>query len=63
VQAGSRLEATVPLGDAGSLARLRERTKDSITRPAASTALVDAAIPPASHAETSQKPGGQASGS
>ena len=59
VQASSRLEATVPLGDAESLERLRERTKDTVTRPAGSTALVDADIPPADH---SQEPGGQASG-
>ena len=45
VQAGSRLEATIPLGDAESLERLRERTDDSVTRPAGSTALVDGDIP------------------
>jgi hypothetical protein len=44
VQAGARLEATVPLGDAEALQRLRERTRDAVTRPAGSTALVDAAI-------------------
>ena len=33
VQAGSRLEATVPLGDAESLQRLRERTEDTVDRP------------------------------
>src|SRR5580692_10327225 len=48
VQASSRLEATVPLGDAGSLQRLRERTDDTVTRPAGSTTLVDADIPPGS---------------
>jgi hypothetical protein len=46
VKAGSRLEATVPLGDFESLERLRERTEDTVTRPAGSTALVDADIPP-----------------
>jgi hypothetical protein len=61
VQASTRLEATVPLGDAESLQRLRERTKDTVTRPAGSTALVDADIPPASHGETRQVPRGQAS--
>lgn len=61
VQASSRLEATVPLGDAGSLQRLRERTEDAVTRPAGSTALVDADIPPASPEGTSQEPGGRAS--
>jgi uncharacterized phage protein gp47/JayE len=61
VQAGSRLEATVPLGDAESLQRLRERTEEAVTRPAGSTALVDADIPSACHAQTSQEPGGPAS--
>jgi hypothetical protein len=46
VQASSRLEATLPLGDADSLQRLRERTEDTVTRPVGSTALVDADIPP-----------------
>lgn len=46
VRASSRLEATVPLGDAESLQRLRERTADMVTRPAGSTVLVDAGIPP-----------------
>jgi hypothetical protein len=63
VQASSRLEATIPLGDAESLERLRQRTEDTVTRPAGSTALVDADIPPASHEETRQEPGGQASAS
>jgi hypothetical protein len=58
VQASSRLEATVPLGDADSLQRLRERTQDPVTRPAGSTALLDADIPPAG-----QEPGGPASAS
>jgi hypothetical protein len=46
VRASGRLRATVPLGDTESLWRLRERTKDADTRPAGSTALVDADIPP-----------------
>ena len=45
VQESSRLEATVPLGDSVALDRLRERTEESSTRPAGSTALVDAALP------------------
>jgi hypothetical protein len=49
VQASSRLEATVPLGDAESL----ERTADAVTRPADSTALVDADIPPGGPASAS----------
>ena len=63
VQASSRLEATVPLGDAESLERLRERTEDTVTRPAGSTALVDADIPPGGPAGPGQEPGGQASAS
>jgi hypothetical protein len=61
VQASSRLEATVPLGDAESLERLRERTEDTVTRPAGSTVLVDADIPPGGPASSGQEPGGQAS--
>ena len=61
VQASSRLEATVPLGDAESLERLRERTDDSVTRPAGSTALVDADIPPGGPADPGQEPGSPAS--
>jgi uncharacterized phage protein gp47/JayE len=45
VQASTRLEASVPLGDSESLERLRQRTKETVTRPAGSTALVEAAIP------------------
>jgi hypothetical protein len=47
VQASTRLEATVPRGDGESLERLRERTEDTVTRPAGSTTLVDADIPAA----------------
>ena len=46
VRASTRLEATVPLGDGEALERLRERTEDAVTRPAGSTALLDANIPP-----------------
>ena len=34
VQASTRLEATIPLGDGELLGRLRERTWDTVTRPA-----------------------------
>ena len=61
VQDRSRLEATVPLGDAESLIRLRERTDETVTRPAGSTALVDGDIPHASDTGSSQEPGGEAS--
>ncbi|HEY1918147.1 MAG TPA: hypothetical protein VGH27_21450 [Streptosporangiaceae bacterium] len=46
VQSSTRLEATIPLGDDEALRRLRERTENSTTRAAGSTALVDADIPP-----------------
>jgi hypothetical protein len=45
VQASNRLEASVPLGDGEALDRLRERTADAVTRPAGSTALLDANLP------------------
>jgi hypothetical protein len=52
VQESRRLEATVPLGDSAALERLRERTEDTVTRPAGSTALVDGTIP-----DRGQEPG------
>ena len=57
VQASARLEATVPLGDGESLERLRERTDDTATRPAGSTALVDADIPQDGEPGPGQHPG------
>ena len=47
-----------PLGDAESLERLRERTDETVTRPAGSTVLVDGDIPPVSAAEPGQQPEG-----
>jgi hypothetical protein len=44
-QESDRLEASVPLGDGEALDRLRERTEETTTRPAGSTALVDGTIP------------------
>ncbi len=41
----NRLEATLPLGDAESLGRLRERCDEVKTRPAGASCLVDAALP------------------
>jgi hypothetical protein len=46
VRESSRLKASVPLGDGESLERLRQRAGDVTTRPAGSTALVDASVPP-----------------
>jgi hypothetical protein len=57
VRASARLKATVPLGDGESLERLRERTDDTVTRPAGSTALVDAKIPADTEPGSRQKPG------
>jgi hypothetical protein len=57
VQASEHLQATVPLGDGESLERLRERTDDTATRPAGSTALVDAKIPADGEPESGQEPG------
>jgi hypothetical protein len=45
VQASSRLEATVPVGDAESVERLRERTDDTELRAAGATTLLDANVP------------------
>lgn len=56
VQASTRLEATVPLGDGEALERLRQRTEDSVTRPAGSTALLDANIPSGGRTPPGQPP-------
>src|SRR6476661_651610 len=56
VQASSRLEATIPLGDGESLERLRERTEDAVTRSAGSTTLLDANIPSGSQPEPRSGP-------
>src|SRR5690348_5706453 len=56
VQASTRLEATIPLGDGESLERLRERTEDAVTRSAGSTTLLDANIPSGSQPEPGQDP-------
>lgn len=59
VREGARLRASVPLGDTESLWRLQERTEDTATRPAGSTALVDAKIPPDREPGPDQEPGGE----
>jgi hypothetical protein len=64
VQASARLEAAVPIGDGESLERLRQRTEESATRPAGSTALVDAVIPAGDDLEDDrQESGGDPAGS
>jgi len=45
VQDSVRLEAALPLGDSETLGRLRQRSANATTRPAGSSALVDADIP------------------
>lgn len=56
VQASSRVEATVPYGDAESVERLRERTKDAVLRAAGGTTLVDANLPSAGGHQASEPP-------
>jgi hypothetical protein len=46
VKESDRMEATVPLGDAETIERLRERTDDAVLRAAGSTTLLDANLPP-----------------
>jgi hypothetical protein len=57
VQASDRVEAAIPAGDSESLGQLRQRTEDSQSRPAGSTTLLDANIPPARPPEAEQPPG------
>jgi len=45
LQGSTHLEATVPLGDAESLQRLRERTDHMTARAAGASALIDADLP------------------
>jgi hypothetical protein len=59
VAQSARLKAAVPLGDTESLWRLRERTDDTVTRAAGSTALVDANIPADDEPESGQEPDGE----
>jgi hypothetical protein len=64
VQASARLQAAVPIGDSESLERLRERTEETVTRPAGSTALVEAVIPAEGKSgDGGQEPGGHTPGS
>ena len=56
VQASARMEATIPLGDAESLERLRERTEDAVTRSAGSTTLLDANIPSGGRSDSPSGP-------
>jgi hypothetical protein len=59
VQASSRVEATVPYGDAESVERLRERTDDAVLRAAGGTTLVDASLPPDGGLQAAEPPSGE----
>jgi hypothetical protein len=62
VRKSSKLKAAIPLGDSESLERLRQRADEVTTRPAGSTAMVDATVPPADESPSgSQKPDSQSS--
>jgi hypothetical protein len=62
VKESDRMEATVPLGDAESVERLRERTDDAVLRAAGSTTLLDANLPPAGGQQTAEPPAGESPG-
>jgi hypothetical protein len=62
VRESSRLEATIPLGDGETLDRLRERTEETTSRPAGSTALVDASLPGNQDGRSEDQPGRPAAG-
>ena len=57
VQESTRLEAALPLGDSETLGRLRERSENTTTRAAGSSALVDADIPPGTGPDVPPGPG------
>lgn len=59
VKESDRLEATVPLGDAESVERLRERTDDAVLRAAGSTTLLDANLPPAGGQQEAEPSAGE----
>jgi hypothetical protein len=59
VRESDRMEAAVPLGDAESVERLRERTDDAVLRVAGSTTLLDANLPPRGGHQAAEPPAGQ----
>ena len=59
VKESDRMEATVPLGDAESVERLRERTDDAVLRAAGSTTLLDANLPRAGGQQAAGPPAGE----
>jgi hypothetical protein len=60
VRESARLEAVFPLGDAESLHRLQQRCADVRTRPAGSSAIVEADLPSGGPGSTAQEPASQA---
>ena len=59
VKESDRMEASVPLGDAESIERLRERTDDAVLRAAGGTTLLDANLPPAGGQQAAGPPTGE----
>ena len=62
VRESDRMEAAVPLGDAESVERLRERTDGAVLRAAGSTTLLDANLPPDGGQQAAEPPAGESSG-
>ena len=58
VRESDRMEAAVPLGDAESVERLRERTDDAVLRAAGSTTLIDANLRPDDGQQAAEPPAG-----
>ena len=59
VKASNRMEATVPYGDAESVERLKERTRDATLRAAGGTTLLDANVPPDDGSRPAEPPAGE----
>ena len=59
VQESARLKAAFPLGDSESLQRLQDRCGDVTTRPAGSSAILEADMPPGSAGGMAQESAGQ----
>ncbi|SEQ69353.1 hypothetical protein [Microlunatus flavus] len=51
VSSSDAVHVVLPLGDSASITRLQERTEDFTARPAGTSAVVDAAVPPPADAQ------------
>lgn len=60
VRESARLEAAFPLGDTESLQRLQQRCEHVRARPAGSSAIVEADLPPGGRGSAAQEPAGEA---